>query len=107
MFGSWLRKRGWIDETNVQGRWFGRGEKSVRIVVELATAYAITKAFLPLRLVLSVSLTPWFARWTVLPVMARLKGMFGRKLPKGATTPGVTKPGTTANAGATLPKNEK
>ena len=87
--------------------WWGRGENGVRIVVELATAYAITKAFLPLRLVLSVSLTPWFARWTVLPVMARLKGMFGKKLPKGTTTLGVTKSGTTANAGAALPKNGK
>jgi hypothetical protein len=110
MFGSWMRKRGWIGDNGEgggAGMWWGRGENGVRIVVELATAYAITKAFLPLRLVLSVSLTPWFARWTVLPVMARLKGLFGKKPPKGAITSGVTKSGTTVNAGSTLPKNGK
>jgi len=110
MFGSWMRKRGWIGdngEGGAAGMWWGRGENGVRVVVELATAYAITKAFLPLRLVLSVSLTPWFARWTVIPVMARVKGMFGKRLPRGATASSVLKSGATTNVGATLPKNGK
>jgi hypothetical protein len=33
-----------------------------RIVIEVAAAYAITKALLPVRLILSVWATPWFAR---------------------------------------------
>lgn len=92
-FGGWMRKKGWVDAESVEkgeegagareggrsGKWWGRGEKGVRLVVEVATAYAVTKALLPLRLALSVWGTPWFARWTVLPVM----GLFGRG-PKGA-----------------------
>lgn len=88
-----MRKKGWVDAESVEkgeegagareggrsGKWWGRGEKGVRLVVEVATAYAVTKALLPLRLALSVWGTPWFARWTVLPVM----GLFGRG-PKGA-----------------------
>lgn len=41
-----------------------------RIVLEVATAYAITKALLPLRIIGSVWATPWFAR--------RVLGMFKR-----------------------------
>jgi hypothetical protein len=113
MFGNWMRKRGWIGDDGkggAAGMWWGRGESGVRIVVELATAYAITKAFLPLRLLLSVSLTPWFARWTVLPVTARVKGMFKKRLPNGtsvaasSSATAVSKSGTTA---VTLPKNGK
>jgi hypothetical protein len=36
-----------------------------RVVVEVATAYAITKAALPLRIALSIWATPWFARVAV------------------------------------------
>lgn len=60
--------------------WWGRGEGTVRIVVELATAWAVTKALLPARLVLSVWATPWFARVAIVPV---LRG-FGRMVPWGA-----------------------
>ncbi|EME82298.1 uncharacterized protein MYCFIDRAFT_121393, partial [Pseudocercospora fijiensis CIRAD86] len=67
-FGSYLRKKRWIGDDNGRGSWFGNGENASRIVVEMATAYALTKALLPLRLVLSVLATPWFARWTVLPI---------------------------------------
>lgn len=79
-FGRYLRKKGWMsDEKGDQwvhrrGRWFGKGETGVRMVSALATAYAITKVLLPLRLVVSVWGTPWFARWTVLPV----SGWLGR-----------------------------
>ncbi|KAF2279893.1 uncharacterized protein EI97DRAFT_104871 [Westerdykella ornata] len=44
------------------------GEGGVRLVVEFATAYAIVKALLPVRVVLSVWATPWFAGWAVVPV---------------------------------------
>ena len=46
----------------------------------VATAYAITKALLPLRLGLSLWLTPSFAKISTLPI----KRMFARK---AATTP--------------------
>ncbi|KAK5728332.1 hypothetical protein LTR15_001467 [Elasticomyces elasticus] len=84
-FGRYLRRKGWIsqaDEDKAEGRsgkWFGRGEGGVRIVVELATAYAITKALLPIRLVLSVWGTPWFARWSVLPVSNLMKRVWQRR----------------------------
>ena len=95
-FGRWLRKRGWIDGVEEedarkhQGRtkWWDRGQGGTRIVVEFATAYAVTKALLPLRLPLSVWLTPWFARWTVLPLTTRLKAVFYRsKAARSAGSP--------------------
>jgi hypothetical protein len=45
----------------VEKRWHV-GEKGSRILVEVATAYAITKILLPLRIIISVWATPWFAR---------------------------------------------
>jgi hypothetical protein len=51
------------------------GEKGSRILIEVATAYAITKVFLPARILLSVWATPWFAR----VVIWRVGGVFGRK----------------------------
>ncbi|KAK5759101.1 hypothetical protein LTS12_010709 [Elasticomyces elasticus] len=93
-FGRYLRRKGWIsqaDEDKAEGRsgkWFGRGEGGVRIVVELATAYAITKALLPVRLVLSVWGTPWFARWSVLPVSNLMKRVWQRRgAAKGKAAP--------------------
>jgi len=89
-FGRYFRRKGWFgldkeppfptDGTSssnefsteaVQGQaqaqnWnldFNR--PGTRIVVEVAAAYAITKALLPLRLMLSVWATPWFARVVV------------------------------------------
>ncbi|KAF2845138.1 hypothetical protein T440DRAFT_522894 [Plenodomus tracheiphilus IPT5] len=53
-------------------------EGGVRLVVEFATAYAITKMFLVPRIMFSVWATPWFARWTVVPVLGRVRGLFGR-----------------------------
>ncbi|PNS16532.1 hypothetical protein CAC42_266 [Sphaceloma murrayae] len=44
--------------------------KGARVIVELATAYAITKVLLPARIVASVWVTPWFARVAVQPVSA-------------------------------------
>lgn len=47
---------------------------SSRILVEVATAYAITKVFLPVRILCSVWATPWFAR----VVVGRVGGGVGR-----------------------------
>ena len=46
----------------------GGSEGGVRLVIEFATAYAITKALLPLRLIGSVWATPWFAMVVVVPI---------------------------------------
>ena len=40
----------------------GRYGQGTRVVLEVATAYALTKALLPVRIVGSVWATPWFAR---------------------------------------------
>ena len=91
-----------MKEESRGGRWFGRGESGVRVVVELATAYAIVKVLLPVRLVLSVWATPWFARWTVLPVVGRVKGWLGGKgVQKVVASPAA---GTGAVGGGVLPK---
>ncbi|EMC93825.1 hypothetical protein BAUCODRAFT_48959, partial [Baudoinia panamericana UAMH 10762] len=77
-FDRWLRKRGWIsdDSPSAEGLSGEQGAAGARVVIELATAYAITKALLPVRLVLSVWATPWFARWTVLPVTGLVARIF-------------------------------
>lgn len=95
-FGRYLRKKGWIDDDSVR---IGSeaGESGVRIVVELATAYAITKALLPLRLVLSVWAAPWFARRTVLPVVQLFKGVAGKSVLSPAA-------GTNAIGGGAIPR---
>lgn len=104
-FGKWIRKRGWIQEDKRSGRWWGRGEGSVRIVVELATAWAITKALLPLRLVISVWGTPWFARWTILPVTAFLRRKFWTTKAVSATAAPAA--GTGAVGAGVLPKDAR
>lgn len=50
------------------------GEHKYKILVEVALAYAITKALLPIRLVGSVWATPWFAG-----VLLRMRRVFTRK----------------------------
>lgn len=103
IFGKWARKRGWIDEgvyqslgkeaekveeeerADKQGKhpvrtkWWNRSEGSVRWIVELATAWAVVKVFLPLRIVLSVGLTPAFARLVTIPIGRGVKGLFSKK----------------------------
>ncbi|OCT45686.1 hypothetical protein CLCR_01709 [Cladophialophora carrionii] len=86
-FGRYFRKKGWITEKqetlvenetrdgnaahienqNTASKWFDRGEAATRWVVELATAYAIVKLFLPVRIFVSVWGAPWFARVAVIP----------------------------------------
>ncbi|KAI5365250.1 Putative MIOREX complex component 11 [Septoria linicola] len=102
-FGRYMRKKGWLSSETRVGRWFGRGETGTRIVVELATAYAVTKALLPFRLILSVWGTPWFATWTVLPITNRLARLFKSK--KAATAAAPTPAlGTGATAAGAVPK---
>ena len=132
-FGKYMRRKGWIDDGEVPGadakngrlgqsagKWWGRGEGGVRIVVELATAYAVTKLLLPVRLVFSVWATPAFARWTVLPVagwakrslmpllgrVGRSVGLGGASAAVGVARTGVLSPaaGTNAIGGRVLPK---
>lgn len=73
-FERYFRRKGWFGfegqdagdtvGKEVQGGEGGVGEaaaKRYKVVVEVALAYAITKALLPLRIVGSVWATPWFA----------------------------------------------
>ena len=87
-FGKWLKKRGWIEEEEqIEAiREDADGSialeqppnRGVRLVFEFATAYAVTKALLPVRIVASVWATPWFAR-NVLAPTGRLMSRFFRK----------------------------
>jgi len=48
-------------------------------VVEFATAYALVKVLLPLRILLSVWGSPWFASFAVIPIGNATKSVFRRK----------------------------
>jgi hypothetical protein len=74
------------------------GESGSRILVEVATAYAITKVLLPGRVILSVWATPWFAR----NVLGGLRKVFGRGALKGSAAAG-----TGATAGSVVGKGIK
>ncbi|EER41161.1 conserved hypothetical protein [Histoplasma capsulatum var. duboisii H88] len=95
-FGRWLRTKGWVaGEAEVRAEAMveeemGMGAKSslagnidadkgVRLILEFATAYAITKAMMPVRIVLSVWTTPWFARAVLGPLGRGVGMVFGRK----------------------------
>ncbi|ODH52759.1 hypothetical protein GX48_00953 [Paracoccidioides brasiliensis] len=98
-FGRWLRRKGWVGaeaeveaETVIEMERDMKGKASegrvglvecrdrgVRLVLEFATAYAITKALLPVRVVLSVWATPWFARVLLEPVGKGVGKVFGKK----------------------------
>ncbi|KAF3926710.1 hypothetical protein ABW21_db0204595 [Orbilia brochopaga] len=54
--------------------WDANGWVDSRSLVEMATAYAVVKALMPLRIVVSLWGAPWFARLAVTPVV----GLFGR-----------------------------
>ncbi|ESU12008.1 hypothetical protein FGSG_05971 [Fusarium graminearum PH-1] len=58
---------------NAIERWHS-GDGRYKVLVEVALAYAITKALLPFRIIGSVWATPWFAG-----VLMRAKGVFTRK----------------------------
>lgn len=84
-FGRWLRKKGWVEDeergdVNVtDGIQTERKGKGTRLVVEFATAYAVTKALLPVRVIVSVWATPWFARSVLSPVGKGARMLLGRK----------------------------
>ncbi|KAF4120767.1 hypothetical protein GMORB2_2771 [Geosmithia morbida] len=54
-------KGGSREQTDKAVQRFRSGEEKYRILVEVALAYAVTKALLPIRIIASVSATPWFA----------------------------------------------
>ena len=56
------------------------------IKYRFATAYAITKVLLPLRIVFSVSATPWFVRVSIVPFTNAIKNIFRRKRMKPPTS---------------------
>lgn len=58
---------------DVMERWQS-GEAKYKILVEVALAYAVTKVFLPVRIVGSVWATPWFAG-----VLLRIRTALTRK----------------------------
>ena len=116
MFGNWFKRRGWISsadaasarsaaeegraeevekrgrKSDMLGKWWDRGEGGTRLVIEFATAYAVVKALLPIRIVLSVWGAPWFARWSVIPLQNGFKRILGRRgqiVKSGGPTKGV------------------
>ena len=90
-FGRYFKRKGWmqdydeveveretrkgraldVEEGGVLGYW-DRGDGMGRWLVEIATAYAVTKVLLPLRIGLSVFWAPAFARWTLIPITRAL-----------------------------------
>lgn len=85
-FGRWLRKKGWVGDeeggdvgAGADGVQSERKGKGTQLVVEFATAYAITKALLPVRIVVSVWATPWFARSVLGPLGRGARMLLGRK----------------------------
>jgi hypothetical protein len=120
-FGNYFRRKGWLGTAEAEGNmgedgskslgkralWWGRGEGGVRIVVEFATAYAITKALLPARLAMSVWGTPWFARTVVVPMGRFARRAFGRGKKKDNAMPTKVdgSPGTGATDAATVVKD--
>lgn len=83
------------------------GEGTSRVLVEVGAAWAVTKALLPLRLVVSVWGTPWFARWVLLPVTGRIGRLFGRGKTVSATPVKSSAASTGATSGGALPKDVK
>ncbi|KAJ5831971.1 hypothetical protein N7474_000282 [Penicillium riverlandense] len=87
-FGKWLRKKGWVDEADVNAvaeheattdaSKRDKDRTGVRLLLEFATAYAITKALLPVRIAASVGATPWFARTILTPTANTARRLLGR-----------------------------
>ncbi|KAL1956819.1 hypothetical protein VTO42DRAFT_6769 [Malbranchea cinnamomea] len=87
-FGKWLLKRGWVDEKqqlaaiNEEAEGITRADQNpnrgVRLILEFAAAYAVTKALLPVRIAVSVWATPWFARTILVPASGVMRRFFRR-----------------------------
>jgi len=83
-WGGYFARKGWVDAPVGEVRDGDGTEGDVRVlegkgegwrwVLEVATAWAVVKALLPLRIVGCVWAAPWFARVAVLPVTR----VFGR-----------------------------
>ncbi|KAK3201093.1 hypothetical protein GRF29_213g1044885 [Pseudopithomyces chartarum] len=112
-FGKYFKRKGWIRseeaseaelevEMRSRDKAWSIGEGGVRLVVEFATAYTITKILLPVRIVASVWATPWFAKKTVVPLLARFKRVFQRGKGKGSQAGGA---GTGATEVRVIPKS--
>lgn len=69
-------------------------EGGSRVVVEVATAYTITKVLLPVRIIFSVAVTPWFARVVVGRVGGGVGRVWGRMMGRGKV--GAAGTGSTA-----------
>ncbi|KAK8164655.1 hypothetical protein IWX90DRAFT_140098 [Phyllosticta citrichinensis] len=93
-FGRYFRKKGWIEEEAEaeaeQEIKHEGGERdlvlqggTMKLLVEIGTAWAITKALLPARLLLSTWATPWFARVFLAP----FANVFKRTLTKTSGPP--------------------
>jgi len=98
-----------IPDTTQEGETWNFSQTGSRIIVEVATAYAITKVLLPLRLMFSVWLTPWFARVWVRGISGRLTALGQRWRTKPPIihpeelVTGITKAGTvTTRKGVTI-----
>ncbi|KAI9343995.1 hypothetical protein BDR26DRAFT_857971 [Obelidium mucronatum] len=77
-----MRRYGWLDEKSEVSVGDGPAIPSkTRMLVDMATSYAIVKLLMPVRLGLSLVLTPWFARTTVLPVRNGVFKLMGRVPP--------------------------
>jgi hypothetical protein len=96
-FGKYFKRKGWIRgdeareaefevEMRTRDHAWSIGEGGVRLVVEFATAYTITKVLLPVRILASVWATPWFARKTVVPMLDKFTRLFTRRKGKGPQT---------------------
>ncbi|KAI8620864.1 hypothetical protein BC830DRAFT_1097004 [Chytriomyces sp. MP71] len=57
--------------------------KKMRMLVDMATSYAVVKVLMPARLAASLALTPWFARRAIVPIRDKIK----RMLTKGPMSP--------------------
>lgn len=73
-FERWFGRKGWFGyekgdgDTDVRSESEEGNSEGKRIVLEIATAYVVTKILLPVRIAVCVWATPWFARgievWT-------------------------------------------
>jgi hypothetical protein len=67
------RKQGTAGEIEYVERKWHAGDTGSRILIEVATAYAITKILLPVRIIFSVWATPWTARVFLGRLFGRMK----------------------------------
>lgn len=64
----------------------------VKFIMEGAYAFVIVKFLLPLRLIFSILLMPWFAKWFILPFSRLFKKKTPSVVPSTTATKVVNKP---------------